>query len=194
MPVRPAVFLDRDDTLVRCRDLPAPPPPAASGDLIDPARVELLPGVREACSALAGAGLTLVVVTNQGGVARGGTDLRGVERVNDRVRELVGRRPDGRWVLAGFYCCPFHPLAPAGRWAAEHPWRKPGPGMIAAASAELELDPARSWLVGDSERDVASGAAAGLAPARCLRIGAGGGPPDLRAAAEYIISHIDRQT
>lgn len=184
----PAVFLDRDDTLVRCTDLPAPPPPAAPGDLIDPDLVELLPGARDACARLADAGFTLVVVTNQGTVARGGADLRAVERVNQRLRELVGRDSSGRWLLASFYFCPYHPKVASGPWAGEHPWRKPAPGMILTAARELNLDLSRSWLVGDADRDIEAGLAAGLGT-RCLKIGGVSMRiPSLSRAADLILS------
>lgn len=166
---RPAVFLDRDDTLVRCNDLPPSPPPAARGDLIDPDLVELLPGVRDACARLHAAGFVLVVVSNQGSVARGAADIAQVERVNDRVRAALTP------FIAAFYFCPFHPQGrPGGPFTREHPWRKPAPGMLLAAAAELNLELSRSWLVGDASRDIEAGISAGLHPSRCLRVGPGG--------------------
>src|SRR5262245_34969983 len=84
--MRRAVFLDRDDTLIACRELPAPPPPARPGDLVDPALVRLLPGVARGLSRLRDAGFLLVVISNQGVVARGGASPDVVERVNDRLR------------------------------------------------------------------------------------------------------------
>lgn len=167
-PRRPAVFLDRDDTLIRCNDLPAAPPPAAPGDLVDPDVVELLPGVREACGLLQAAGFTLLVVSNQGSVARGAADIALVERVNARARMLL--HP----FVAAFYFCPFHPKgAPGGTYTREHHWRKPGAGMLHAAAEELGLDLAASWLIGDAQRDLEAGILAGLEPGRCLRVGPG---------------------
>src|SRR5689334_5430399 len=86
---RPAVFLDRDDTLIAARSLPAPAPPAAPGDLIDPALVRLLPGALAACRRLKEAGFVLVVVSNQGVVARGGASPSRVAAVNRRLCELL---------------------------------------------------------------------------------------------------------
>lgn len=182
--MRPAVLLDRDDTLIRCRDLPAPSPPAKAGDLVDPALVELLPGVAEACATLKRVGFVLVVVSNQGVVARGGLELAGVEAINDRVRALLGPG-----IIDAFYYCPFHPEAPPGRFSREHPWRKPGGGMVAAAARDLGIDLSVSWLVGDSGRDVEAGVAAGITRERCLLLGAEA--PDLGAAAARI--HAGRQ-
>src|SRR5579862_6089257 len=69
--MRAAVFLDRDDTLMAANSSPAPPPPCAPGDVIDPGLVLLLPGVLDACRRLKRAGFALVVISNQGVVARG---------------------------------------------------------------------------------------------------------------------------
>jgi D-glycero-D-manno-heptose 1,7-bisphosphate phosphatase len=164
--MRPAVFLDRDDTLMEANSLPAPPPPAAPGDVIDPALVRLLPGAREACAALKRAGFALVVVSNQGSVARGGATTAQVDRVNARLASLLGDS-----VIDAFYYCPFHPRGNVPAFTMEHPWRKPSPGMILAAAEDLSLDLARSWLVGDAERDIQAGIAAGIDPSRCLRVG-----------------------
>lgn len=147
--MQPAVFLDRDDTLIRRRGgLP-------TGDLGDPADVEAIPGAREALARLKAAGLPLVMVTNQGGVARGNYTLADVERVNARVNELMGGAIDA------FRACPWHPKGTVPEFTREHPWRKPAPGMILDASEKLGLDPRRSWMIGDAERDALAGKAAG---------------------------------
>jgi len=183
----PAVFLDRDDTLIACNELPAPPPPAARGDLIDPALVRLLPGVHEGLIALRAAGYTLVVVSNQGVVARGGATCQTVERVNARVSDLL-LEDHGHPLIERFYFCPYHLKGNVPEFTRDHPWRKPAPGMILAAADDLKLDLARSWLIGDAERDVEAGIAAGLAPERCLRIGPGTPLPSLQAAADVILN------
>lgn len=168
--MRPAVFLDRDDTLMAANSLPPPPPPAAPGDVVDPDLVELLPGVLEGCRDLRDAGFILVVVTNQGVVARGGATLDTVQRVNERLRTLLLDELGGRLITA-IYACPFHPKGTVPLFTREHPWRKPAPGMILAAAGDLGLDLSRSWLIGDAERDIQCGVAAGIDAARCLRIG-----------------------
>ncbi len=133
--------------------------------MVDPSLVRLLPGVREGCHRLRAAGFTLVVVSNQGSVARGIATPHMVERVNDAVRGALGM-PD-----LPFYYCPFHPKGLVPFFTGEHPWRKPQAGMIHAAASELALDLARSWLIGDASRDIEAGIAAGLPPTRCLRTG-----------------------
>ncbi len=174
--MRTAVFLDRDNTLID-----------NAGDLADPSLVRLLPGAFGACERLAGAGFTLVVVSNQGVVARGGGSLREVEATNDRVRALLTPPHARRTLAEAFYFCPYHPLGTAERFASEHPWRKPAPGMILAAADELALDLARSWFVGDAERDIRAATAAGIPPPRALLIGPDRPLAGLAAAAEHIL-------
>lgn len=199
---RPAIFLDRDDTLCRNDDLPPEAFPGKFGDLFLPERVELLPGVADACRRLKAAGFALVIVTSQAGVARGACTLRDVEATHDALRALLPSDPGTGDPIAGAgpslidaaYCSVQHPTESVRRHlAVDHPWRKPLPGMLLAAARELNLDLARSWLVGDKERDVGAGIAAGLDPDRCLRIGPDrpdAGPPDepdLAAAARRIL-------
>lgn len=183
----PAVFLDRDDTLIEANSLPTREG-VARGDVVDPSLVRLLPGVGAGCARLAASGFVLVVISNQGSVARGATNIRGVERINDRVRALVDAAA-GRAVLGAFYFCPFHPLGSVAGFAREHPWRKPGSGAILAAASELEIDLARSWLIGDGERDIEAGIVAGIAQYRCVRVG----PQhvDFLRAAEVVIGDVN---
>lgn len=179
--MRPAVFLDRDDTLIACNELPPPPPPGARGDLVDPALVRLLPGVAEGLGLLKRAGFALVVVSNQGSVARGAATVQIVQAVNERV-EAVLRRELGRelskklgpslgQVIDAFYFCPFHPKGNVPEYTREHPWRKPNPGMILAAAADLQLDLSRSWMIGDAERDIEAAVNAGIDRSRTARVG-----------------------
>jgi D-glycero-D-manno-heptose 1,7-bisphosphate phosphatase len=184
-PPRPAIFLDRDDTIID--NARATAHTAHPGDLLDPALVRFLPGAGPAMALLHSTGLPLVVVTNQGGIAQGFATLADVEAVNDRLRQLL--RPMGVR-LAGVYLSParrdsvvarFNPPANDPR-----PWRKPGPGMLFAAAAELNLDLANSWMIGDAPRDIDAALAAGLAPKRCLQIGQNAPFPDLPAAAILI--------
>ena len=194
---KPAVFLDRDDTLIRCNGL------APGNDLGDPALVEPLPGAVEACRRLKDAGFLLVVITNQGGVARGRYSEQDVERVHERINTVF------EGVFGAFRACPYHPKGTVPKYAREHPWRKPSPGMILDAAQELNIDLARSWTVGDKERDAAAGRTAGCAtilisaPGPAPAPGGGGETPetaplsvdhfapDLSAAADIILSHTD---
>ncbi|MEQ9097143.1 MAG: HAD-IIIA family hydrolase [Phycisphaerales bacterium] len=163
---RPAVFFDRDDTLIENRTLPAEAMAGKAGDLADPAWVRPLPGAREACQCAVRLGYAVIIVTNQGVAARGGATLEQVEATCRRTIELLG--PGIEACLA----CPFHPqgIGPMSL-RREHAWRKPQPGMLLAAADLFGLDLKRSWMVGDAPRDVQAGVAAGLPPERCLKVG-----------------------
>ncbi len=184
---RPAVFLDRDDTLIRNRSLPPPPVPAAPGDLVDVSLVELLPGALEACARLANLGLPLIVVTNQGVVARGGLTLEGLEAIHDRLDDLL-TLGDGTPLLTALYACPYHPMGTAQPFNIEHPWRKPQPGMFLQAAEDHELDLLASWMVGDAPRDIEAALAAGIPAERALLIGDAPGArfANLAKAADHI--------
>lgn len=132
---RPAVFLDRDGTLIREREY-----------LADPAGVELVGGTVEALKRLRDAGYALVVTTNQSGIARGyytEEDYRAVAARLDSVLAEAGVSMDAT------YHCPHHPdeTGPCR-------CRKPGTGMHREAVRRLGLDPQRSWFVGDKLSDV----------------------------------------
>ena len=140
-----AIFLDRDNTLI-----------SNDGDLGDPADVVLLDGVAQGLESLRSLGFELVVVTNQGGVARGRYGEQDVALVHERLQALVGKASP-----LHFYYCPFHPKGTVQEYTREHPWRKPAPGMLYAAAQRLGLDLSRCWMIGDQHRDMEAGHAAG---------------------------------
>ena len=187
--MRPCVFLDRDETLIANASLgpPAHPHPAwKPGDLSDPERVVLLDGALEACRVMRGAGYALVVVSNQGCVARGSATIDDVEAVNARVGELLVDNA-GSALIERFYYCPYHPEGNVPEFAREDELRKPAPGMILKAVRELGLDLAHSWLIGDMPRDCESGVNAGIEAERCLLIGNEGRFADVLAAARHVV-------
>lgn len=143
-----AVFLDRDNTLID-----------NDGDLGDPEGVKLLIGAASALASLRGLGYRMIVVTNQGGVARGKYTEEDVDKVNQRISEVV-KATSGAEIDA-FYFCPYHPQGTVEKYKREHPWRKPAPGMLLQAAKDLNLDLSLSWMVGDQMRDVEAGLAAG---------------------------------
>ena len=170
---QPAVFLDRDGTLMHevnyCRD---------------PAEVRLFDGARDALRRLKAAGFTLVIVTNQSGIARGLLTEADFQNVQARLIELLG---DG--LIAATYMCPDGPAGESGR-------RKPSPAMVHEAVRDLGLDAARSWFVGDKAIDVQCGLAAGTRTG-LVRTGHGGGEDaagahfvakDIASAADFILS------
>ncbi|MAC18188.1 MAG: hypothetical protein CMJ23_00630 [Phycisphaerae bacterium] len=148
--VDPVIFLDRDNTLI-----------ANDGDLGDPTRVALLEGVPEGLLRLRDAGYRLVVVTNQGGVARGRYGEEDVDRVHREIAGLLDQAAGRRGLIDRFYYCPYHPEATLPEYRREHPWRKPRPGMLLQAARDLALDLSASWMIGDQPRDIDAGRAAG---------------------------------
>jgi len=144
--MKTAVFLDRDNTLIH-----------NDGDLGDPQQVKLIKGAASAIASLRGLGYKIVVVSNQGGVARGMFTEKEVDQVNQRVGELVKATTGA--TIDRFYYCPYHPQGKVKKYCQEHPWRKPQPGMLLQAAKDLELDLGHSWIVGDQLRDVQAGLA-----------------------------------
>lgn len=176
-PTRPAVFFDRDDTLIACRAV------TPDGDLGDPALVRLLPGALGACQSLRKAGYFLAVVSNQGGVARGKYGLDQVGACNDRLNELL----DG--AIDAFRFCPYHPSGVVCGLATEHPWRKPAPGMLLDIASHHSIDFSKSWMVGDSERDIEAGLAAGCRTV-LIRSPDSGGPDPKPTRAHHTASSL----
>ncbi|MGE3142557.1 MAG: FAD-dependent oxidoreductase, partial [Hyphomonadaceae bacterium] len=140
-PLRRAVFFDRDGVLNENIGYPH-----KSEDLI------WREGAQEAVRAVNEAGMLAIVVTNQSGIGRGLFDeaaMHDFHAIMQRDLAAIGARIDA------FYFCPYHEDAtiPAYR-RADHPDRKPNPGMILRAAADCGIDLARSWLVGDSPSDL----------------------------------------
>lgn len=149
---RPAVFLDRDGTIN-----------ADPGYLRRAEQMNVLPGVPEALGRLQSAGYRLVVVSNQSGVGRGLIEADEIPRIHARLDELL--RPAAA-VIDRYELC-FH------RPEAGCPCRKPKPELLARAARELNLDLARSFMVGDKRTDVQAGRAAGCRASILVRTGAG---------------------
>jgi histidinol-phosphate phosphatase family protein len=132
---RPAVFLDRDGTLIE-----------DPGFVSDPAQVKLIPGAAQAVRRLNQAGLPVVLVTNQSGIARGLITLPQYEAVEARLIQLLA---GGGARLDGAYYCPHHP-----DFTGPCDCRKPGTKLFRDAAAAQNLDLGRSFYVGDRMSDV----------------------------------------
>jgi len=152
---RPAVFVDRDGVVNE--GVPDPD----SGALESPLRVgdvRLLPGVSSALRALADAGFLLVCVSNQPAAAKSKMTVAEVRAVHGRVLELLAL--EGARIDAS-YLCPHHPEGVVAALAGPCGCRKPAPGMLLEAADALGLDLAASWMLGDTDTDIAAGASAG---------------------------------
>lgn len=144
----PVVFLDKDGTLVQ--DVPYN---------IDPAKVVLEDGVARGMRLLSEAGYHFVVVTNQSGVARGYFPEEALQGVAEHLEQIIELAAGAK--IDGFYYCPHHPDGVIEKYAVECCCRKPSPGLLHAAAAELGIPLAQSWMVGDILNDVEAGNRAG---------------------------------
>jgi D-glycero-D-manno-heptose 1,7-bisphosphate phosphatase len=142
-----AVFFDRDGTLIE-----------DPGYLNHPDQVKLLGGAAEVLKELKLLDYRAVVVTNQSGVARGIVSEEMLGRIHERLGELLAQKGAA---LDGIYYCPYHPEGVIPKYRQDSDWRKPAPGMLLAAAEEMEIDLTRSWVIGDSLRDVEAGRRAG---------------------------------
>lgn len=158
-----AVFLDRDGTLVHDKDCLR----SADG-------LELLPGVAAAVQDLNHHAWRTVVVTNQPVIAKGWCDEAELQRMHNKLETLLGLE---HAFLDRIYYCPHHPDAGFEGERRELKircdCRKPGIGMIQKAAAELNIDLAQSWMIGDTTTDVQTARNAGLRSI-LVRTGAGG--------------------
>ena len=186
--MKPAVFLDRDGTIIE--DV---------GYLSSLDRLSLFPWSADAVRALNRAGFAVVVVTNQSGVARKYLDEAFVQETHRTLDELLGL---GGARIDAYYYCPHHPDGKLPEYSRVCDCRKPGRALVDRACADLGIDPARSYVVGDTWRDVGLARAVG---ARAVLVRTGGGaieetrPPaglaadavvdNLAAAASWILMH-----
>ena len=156
-PANKALFLDRDDTLVR-----------DAGYMSRPEQIKLLPGVADALRDARAAGFRLHLVTNQSGIGRGFYTLADALACNRRLEELLGVAFDGVCIA------PERPDEPSR-------YRKPSPAYLLERIAEDGLDPAACWMVGDKVSDLECGLAAGVRAALVAR-GSTGSPREDAAA------------
>lgn len=144
---RRAAFLDRDGTIIE-----------EVGYLDRPERVAFYPWTIDAVRALNRAGLAVVMVTNQSGVARG---FFTEAVVGDVHRHMAAMLAAGGARIDAYYYCPHHPDGKVEGYTQGCDCRKPGRGLVDRAVRELGVDPARSFVVGDRWIDVALGRAVG---------------------------------
>jgi histidinol-phosphate phosphatase family protein len=143
----PAVFLDRDGTINE-----------EVGYLDHTDKLVLIPAAFEAVRLINESGMKAVVVTNQAGVAKGLFTEDFVRATNDRIQSLLlkqGARIDR------FYYCPHHPTDGADPYRKLCDCRKPEPGLLKQAAADLDIDLGRSYMIGDRYRDIETAHRAG---------------------------------
>lgn len=157
---RPAVFLDRDGTINE-----------QMGYINHICRFQLLPGAATAIKKLNDANIPVVVVSNQSGLARGYFPEELLVSVHDKMAGLLAEK--GAHV-DGIYYCPHHPEAKEERFRKACSCRKPKPGLVLQAAEEMQLDPRRSFVVGDRWSDIKTAANCG-AQSILVRTGYGRG-------------------
>jgi histidinol-phosphate phosphatase family protein len=152
---RPGVFLDRDGVLNEL----VPDPDGGEGESpLRVAEVRLIAGAAAAVTRLRGEGYTLVCVTNQPAAAKLKASIAELQAIQRRVRDLLageGAQLD-MWRM-----CLHHPDGVVPELSGPCDCRKPAPGMLLDAAAELGLDLSRSWMIGDTDADMLAGTAAG---------------------------------
>jgi histidinol-phosphate phosphatase family protein len=148
----PAVFIDRDGTLIEER-----------GYIRQPSEVSLLPGVGSALAKLNGSNYRTVLITNQPVIARGECDEAGLRQVHNRLETVLGA--EGAYLDAMYYC-PHHPDAGFTGERSDLKivceCRKPNIGLIEQAKFELNIDLAKSWMIGDTTTDILTAKRAGV--------------------------------
>ncbi len=145
---RPALFLDRDGVVVEEVHF-----------LHRPEDVRLVPGAAEVMAEARRQGIPVILTTNQSGIARGLFGWGEFAATQSRLETLLA----AEWAAFDMVlACPFHPDGNPP-YRAEHPCRKPQPGMLLRAAERLGIDLAKSWAVGDRARDLEAARAAGCA-------------------------------
>ncbi|MGR8978623.1 MAG: D-glycero-alpha-D-manno-heptose-1,7-bisphosphate 7-phosphatase [Gammaproteobacteria bacterium] len=156
MESSPALFLDRDGVIN-----------IDHGYVCRKEEFEFVEGIFELVAAAKRAGYLVVVVTNQAGIGRGYYTEADFNRLMEWVAEQFAERGGG---IDKVYYCPDHPEHGIGNYKRHSEFRKPGPGMILQAAAELHIDLGRSLLVGDKPSDIQAGLEAGIGT--LLKLGA----------------------
>ena len=169
---RPAVFLDRDGTINE-----------QMGYINHLCRFKLLAGAAEAIKLLNDAEIPVVVISNQSGLARGYFPEELLVAVHEKMDRLLAEK--GAHV-DGIYYCPHHPEAKEERFRETCNCRKPKPGLVLQAADEMNLDPEKSFVVGDRWSDIKTAANCG-AKAILVRTGYG------RGDEQYIGPHQEIQ-
>ena len=155
----PALFLDRDGVVVE-----------ETGYLCQVENIAIVSAAATVIAAANQRDIPVVLVTNQAGIGRGyygWDDFAAVQNAISSRLEALGARFDA------VYACPHHPAGKGAFLHPDHPARKPNPGMISRAAADLALDLHKSWLVGDKTIDIEAAKRGGLAGALLVMTGYG---------------------
>lgn len=145
--MKKAIFIDKDGTLIKDIAYNA-----------NPDKITLEPYADVALQLLSEQDYSLVVISNQAGIAKGYFPESDMQGVITKVKSLLA---DAGVTLDGFFYCPHHPEGQIAAYTMECDCRKPAPGMILKAAEILDIDLSRSWMIGDILNDVEAGNRAG---------------------------------
>ncbi|MBU0980350.1 MAG: HAD family hydrolase [Nanoarchaeota archaeon] len=146
--MNPTVFLDRDGTIIEDK-----------GFLSKKEEIMFLPNSIGGLKMLASLGLKLVIITTQSGIARGYFTEEDLHKLNEHL--LAELKKHGIEIDRIYYC-PHHPVHGKGKYKKKCRCRKPDTGMIEQAQQELDIDLAKSYLIGDKSIDIQMGMNAGV--------------------------------
>ncbi len=138
----------------------------------DPAKVKAIPGAGEAIMSLKAAGWLNILITNQSGIGRGYFSIADFESVNTELLRQLGHPWDA------VYFCPDAPQVSSPR-------RKPAVGMLEEACRDHQIDPGRSWFVGDKSSDILCGTTFGC---RTILVLTGYGDEHLASGADFVVA------
>jgi len=152
-----AIFLDRDGTVNKEKEF-----------LWKPQDFQFIPGAEKAIKIFNNLGYTVLVITNQSGVARGFYAEEDVMKLHCHINGLLRKRCA---IIDAFYFCPHHVDGVIEKYAIDCDCRKPKTGMILKAEKDFNLDLDRSIIIGDKEIDVLAGKNAGIGEKILIRSG-----------------------
>lgn len=161
-----AIFLDRDGTIVKEIDsstnLPGVNVPAETlGYLTSVEQVELIDGSANAVALARKSGYKIIIITNQSAIARGRLTESELEKINNKMYNLLlGSNPEAK--IDDLFYSPYHIDGIIEKYKTEHPSRKPDIGMILDAKEKHNIDLSSSYMVGDAYSDMKCGINAGL--------------------------------
>ena len=156
---RPALFVDRDGTVVEETDY-----------LCRVDDIVVIPGAAEVIAAANRRSVPVIMVTNQAGIGRGYYGWAEFKSVQDAI---VGSLATEGANINAVYACAHHPQAEGDLAHPDHPARKPNPGMLLDSASALALDLNSSWLIGDKADDIEAAKRAGLGGALLVATGYG---------------------
>ena len=144
---RPALFMDRDGVIVE-----------EVNYLHRKEDVSIIPGAIEVIRRANILNIPVIILTNQAGVGRRYYSWKHFAEVQNEILMIL---EDADVEIDAVFACPHHPEARGPYFHPNHPWRKPNPGMLTIAEMKMEINIAKSWIIGDRASDIRAGANAG---------------------------------